>query len=82
MGAGGFLMTNYQEDFLKHFKPDREFVFYEDKEDLMEKTAYYLEHETERKKIAKNGFLKTAAEHTYKKRLEEMLAVVFPAKTY
>lgn len=28
MGAGGFLLTNYQEDFLRHFVPGEDFVYY------------------------------------------------------
>lgn len=76
MGAGGFLLTNYQEDFLRHFVPGEDFVFYESVEDLQDKLAYYLQHDKERKEIAANGCKKVRAEHTYQKRLEEMLAIV------
>lgn len=73
MGAGGFLLTNYQSDFLTFFTPGEDFVFYESKQDLLDKTAYYLQNEKERKEIAKNGFKKVAAEHTFRHRAEEML---------
>lgn len=75
MGAGGFLMTNYQEDFMLHFEPDKDFVFYECEEDLLEKTAYYLKHESEREKVAGSGHERVATDHTYLKRVSEMLAI-------
>lgn len=74
MGAGGFLLTNYQTDFLDCYVPGEDFVYYESKEDLLSKIDYYLKHEDERIAIARNGFERTAANHTYKHRIEEMLS--------
>lgn len=74
MGAGGFLLTNYQADFLDCFVPDEDFVFFENKEDMLKKIEYYLNHENERIAIAKNGFNKTSAYHTFKHRAEEILS--------
>lgn len=73
MGAGGFLLTNYQADFMDFFVPDEDFVFYENKRDLMDKISYYLKHETERAQIAENGFKRIAAQHTYRHRAEEIV---------
>lgn len=73
MGAGGFLLSNYQADFLDDFVPEEDFVYYENKEDLLWKIAYYLDHEGERKAIAKSGHDKVAAGHTYRHRVREML---------
>jgi hypothetical protein len=56
MGAGGFLLSNYQEDLCKYFKVGRDFDVYENLQDLLEKTQYYLENEDERMKIAINGW--------------------------
>jgi spore maturation protein CgeB len=75
MGSGGFLLTNYQNDFLDYFVPDEDFVCYESKEDLLNKIDYYLTHEDERAAIAKNGHDKVAAAHTYRHRVSEMLDV-------
>lgn len=74
LGAGGFLLTNYQADFADCYVPEEDFVYYESKEDLLEKIDYYLSHEDERAAIAQNGFQKTAACHTYRHRVEEMLS--------
>ena len=73
MGAGGFLLSNYQSGFLDLFVPDEDFVFYENKKDLVQKIGYYLEHESERQSIAQNGYDKVAANHTYRHRVKEML---------
>ena len=73
-GAGGFLLTNYQADFMDCYVPGEDFVYYESKEDLLSKIDYYLKHEDERAAIAKNGFERTAANHTYKHRIEEMVS--------
>ena len=45
MGAGGFLLTNFQADLLDYFIPDEDFVYYEDQNDLIKKVDYYLEHD-------------------------------------
>ncbi len=72
MGCGGFLLTNYQADMMELFEPDRDFVYYTDYEDLLTKTAYYLEHEDERREIAQNGYEKVKAYHTYDQRLKHI----------
>lgn len=72
MGCGGFLLTNFQSDFLSFFEPGEDFIYYEDYSDLMDKVQYYLTHEEERLKIAANGFQKVKKFHSYEQRVEEM----------
>lgn len=76
MGAGGFLLSNYQADLLEMFVPGEEFVYYEDKEDLLRKVDYYLIHEDEREAIAKNGHDRVAAGHTFRHRVREMVEII------
>ena len=76
MGSGGFLLSNYQEDFLENFTPGVDFEYYESEEDLLQKTDYYLVHEDERQAIAKNGHDKVAKAHTYRDRVREMLSAL------
>lgn len=76
MGAGGFLLTNFQQDFLQHFDPDKDFVYYSSIEELEDKAAYYIKHDTERVRIAKNGLHKIEQNHTYLKQFRNMLNVV------
>jgi len=76
LGAGGFLLSNFQSDFLEHFVPDEDFVYFESKEDLLQKCDYYLEHEDKRMKIAQSGYEKVKEFHNYETRLKEILEIV------
>lgn len=71
MGAGGFLLSNYQPELAEYFVPGEEFVFFEDENDLSEKVNYYLSHEEEREKIAYRGWLKTE-KFSYRNKLKEL----------
>lgn len=73
LGAGGFLLSNYQEDFLDFFVPGEDYDYYDGIEDLLQKIEYYLSHEKERMEIAQNGFYKVKQEHTYRNRVEAMI---------
>ena len=75
MGAGGFLLTNYQNDFNYYFVDGEDFVSFSSPGDMLDKIEYYLTHEEERQVIAKNGWGKVCAEHTYEKRIAEMLSI-------
>lgn len=76
LGAGGFLLTNYQVDMFRHFVPDEDFVYYEDRKDLMNKIEYYLAHDDERVAIAQNAHEKIAAEHTFDVRAAQIIDMV------
>lgn len=76
MGCGGFLLTNYQEDFLDFFVPDKDFVYFDCKEDMIAKVDYYLKHDDEREKIAISGYEKVKKEHTYEKRMKTIIEML------
>lgn len=61
LGAGGFLLTNYQAEIPYYFKEGEDLVCFDGVEDLVEKTAYYLNHEEERARIARNGRKKVSS---------------------
>ena len=74
LGAGGFLITNYQPDLAENgFVLGEDLVVYESKEDLLCKVDYYLKHEEERLQIAANGQRKVAMLHTYDNRVKFIL---------
>lgn len=77
LGCGGFVLTNFQQEIPELFVPGEDLVIYESLEDLAEKCAYYLSHESERTEIAHNGYQKAAATHNYYIRLEQMLQLAF-----
>jgi len=76
MSAGGFLLTNYQADLLRHFTPDEDFVYYNDLDDLTHKIQYYLEHDEERRRIAQNGQNKIRCHHSFKQHFEEIFRII------
>lgn len=80
MGAGGFLMSNYQADFYRHFVPGEDLVLYESHDDLMDKCNYYLVHDAERRQIAANGYGKVKEFHNFEVRFNEIFDIVFNRK--
>lgn len=69
MGCGGFLLTNYQPEFLDYYIPGEDLVIYESIEDAAEKAQYYLDHAAERHRIAQNGLHKTVEYFDYSKQI-------------
>ncbi len=65
MGAGGFLLSNYQPELAEFFVPGEDFVYFENEQDLLDKIQYYLEHDDERKQIAYNGWQKVQQFFSY-----------------
>lgn len=79
LGAGGFLMTNYQAEIPCYFQEGEDLVCFDGPEDLSEKAGFYLAHETERRRIAGNGYRKVKEHHDYMARICEMLRIVTSA---
>ncbi len=75
MGAGGFVISNYQAEIPEHFIPDEDIVLYDNIPDLLDKIGYYLKHDDERCQIAKNGHDKVKEFHSYDVRLQEMFQI-------
>lgn len=73
IGAGGFLMTSFQLEYMDFFENGKDYVYYESHDDLLRKTEYYLNHEDERAQIARNGHEKAVKFHSYEKRMEFIL---------
>ena len=76
MGAGGFLMTNYQAEIPYYFKEGEDLVCFDGINDLCEKAEYYLAHEEERLAIAENGYRKVREHHNYIERINTMLDII------
>lgn len=73
MGCGGFLMTNFQNDYLQYFEPGTDYIYYESTDDISDKLKYYLQHEEKRIAISRNAFHNIMQNHTFELRLEEMI---------
>lgn len=76
LGAGGFLFSNYQPELEEYFVPEREWVSFQEAEEMLDKAAFYLQHDELRNRIAENGYQKVKREFTYDKALGKMLGTV------
>ena len=55
------------------FKNGHDIVLFNDQPDLLNKINYYLDNQSERDRIANNGFNRIKTAHTYKHRVDKML---------
>ena len=76
-GCGALLINHdVRSDIFKHFKDGEEFIAFSGEDDIRAKVSYYMEHEEERRRVARNGFLRTQRDHTYDIRIAEVLKVM------
>lgn len=73
MASRGFLLTNFQGDYLRLF-PDCLPVMYMDERQMLSKSIYYLHHDSERRELAETLKEIVADNHTYMHRLETIWA--------
>ena len=83
--CGGFMLAERTPDHQELFEEDKEAVFFDinNPNELLEKALYYLEHEKERKAIAKAGrerCLKSG--YSQHERLTWMLQQIFPEENF
>lgn len=76
LGAGGFLLTNFQVELPDYFENGKDIVYYEDINDCCRKAEYYLAHEDERRLIALNGYNIVKQKHSYIQRIATILDIV------
>jgi hypothetical protein len=74
--AGSFQICTPADDLESYFKPDSEIVIVDSLDDLIEKTKYYLEHDTERELIRAGGQLRMIMEHQWHHRFEHIFKEV------
>ena len=71
--AGGFVLSNYQEEIPEYLEIGKEIETFASEEELLYKIDYYLEHEEERKIIAKNGYEKAKEKYSLRERVKELI---------
>lgn len=79
LGCGGFLLTNYQAELPEYFEIGSEVETFASMEELHDKCAYYLAHDSEREAIARRGYEKAARYHSYDTRLPQMIDMALKA---
>lgn len=75
MGSHGLLLTNYQKDFEEHFKDQENLLIYHSIEEAYDKVKFYLDHETERKRIEDNGYETVRKHFNYPEVLKKILHI-------
>ena len=76
LSCRGFLMTDFRQELLIFFKPDKDIVIYESADELIDKSAFYLKNDELRTKIIKNAYAKISSCHTIDIRIKKILDTV------
>ena len=72
MACGGFVLSNWQPEIEEYFVEGVEIVTFDSLKDCLEKMAYYLTHEEERKQVADAGKRKVRELFSYQSGLEKL----------
>jgi len=74
--AGGFLMMNRTQTIERSFKTGKELVVFDTPEEMKQLCEHYLNEETERRDIARQGRARVRESHSVAHRVDEMLSRV------
>jgi spore maturation protein CgeB len=75
-GVGALLLTDRKDNLGELFEIGKEVVAYSSPEEAVELIRYYLDHPEEAEVIARAGQARTLRDHTYKRRMEELLPIL------
>lgn len=75
-GMGTLLITDQKVNIDQIFNVDEEILTYSSKEDLTEKIVAILKQDDKLKRVSEAGQKRTLTEHTYRKRMEEMVNLI------
>ena len=75
-GVGSLLITDHKDNLHELFEVGKEVVAYSSPEEAAELIRYYLDHPDEAAEIARAGQARTLRDHTYKRRMEELVPVL------
>ncbi len=76
LGARGFCISNFQAELPMFFENAKHLVWYYNQQDLLDKVAYYMKHDSEREEIALNGYNYVKENCTYEKRVNDLLSMI------
>jgi hypothetical protein len=76
LGCQTFLLTNHTPGLDELFEIGKHLITYDSADDLIQKINYYLNNETERNEIAKNGYDHVVNNHTYFKRMKQFIKII------
>ena len=74
-GCGAFQLTNRNNEIEELFVEDENIVYFDSDSDLVDKISFYLNHNNERKNIAKNSYQHVKANHTIDQRIKKITSL-------
>lgn len=77
LASRGFLLTDKTNDIENNFLISKELEIYENLDDLIDKTSFYLKNQEIAQKIALNGFSNIAKSHSYTARVYKILKEIY-----
>lgn len=75
-GVGAFQLVEYRKDLGNLYTPGKELVTFTDAKDLRGEILYYQKHAQKREQIARAAYDRTARDHTYLKRMQQLLTCI------
>lgn len=75
-GVGTMLVTDAKANLADLFEPGREIVTYRSADELADVVNHYVTSDDERREIARAGQTRTLREHTYGRRMEELVSIL------
>lgn len=70
--CGGFQLSGHADGLDQYYEPGEEIVVFDDPTELPDLINRYLEDDQERRRIARAGYERTVAEHSYEQRFSEI----------
>ena len=75
LGCGGFFLTNYVKGLEDFFENRKHLVWYRSQEECLELIREYLRNPRERVRIARQGYARVHAQHTFHHFIERVVAL-------
>jgi len=73
MATGSFLLTDRVPTIEKLFEDGKDLILYDGLDDMVRKARFYIEHNSDREWISKNGYETVIANHTILHRVNDIL---------
>jgi len=81
-GCGGFVLSHSGPEIDRYYEPGVEIVTFDSQEELGEAINYYLGADEERRRIAEAGQARAHRDHTFARRLGQLLEIVGLAERF
>jgi spore maturation protein CgeB len=73
-------LTGYTEEITEFYEPEKEIVTYRTREELVDKSRYYLAHPEEAESVREAGYRRALCDHTWVQRFKQLFAAIGIAK--